>query len=168
MSYTFGKKEERGSYMKFEGPLYAVRSMAVSRAFYEQVMGRTVAMDLGANLVFAGGPTLQEGFGALVGFPEEKTQYRAYNGELYFETTTFEEDVARIKAAGVELLHDKKEYPWGQHTLRFFDPDGHIIELGEPMDFVAARFLLAGMSVEETAKKTQFPIAIVEKIKANL
>ena len=43
--------------MKFEGVLFAVRDMAVSRNFYETVMGRKVAMDLGANLVFEGGPT---------------------------------------------------------------------------------------------------------------
>ena len=54
--------------MEFQGVLFAVRSMAVSRPFYETVLGRKVALDLGANLVFEGGPTLQEGFAGLVGF----------------------------------------------------------------------------------------------------
>ena len=74
--------------MKFEGVLFAVRDMAVSRNFYETVMGRKVAMDLGANLVFEGGPTLQERFFELAGFPEEQTVYRAHNTELYFETNS--------------------------------------------------------------------------------
>ena len=55
--------------MEFQGVLFAVRSMDVSRPFYETVLGRKVALDLGANLVFEGGPTLQEGFAGLVGFP---------------------------------------------------------------------------------------------------
>lgn len=154
--------------MKFEGALFAVRSMAVSRPFYENVMGCKVAMDLGTNLVFEGGPTLQEGFGALVDFPQENTVYKAYNGELYFETTTMEADVARIKAAGVEVLHEPKEYPWGQWTFRFFDPDGHIIELGESMDFVVRRFLEQGLSEEETSRRSQFPLEVVKMIHADM
>lgn len=153
--------------MKFEGALYAVRSIAVSRAFYENVMGRKVAMDLGTNLVFEGGPTLQEKLGELVGFPVEKTQYRAYNGELYFETDTLDADAAHIKAAGVELLHDIKEYPWGQRVLRFFDPDGHIIELGEEMGFVVFRFFKSGMSAADIVARTGFPEAVVQQMKEN-
>ena len=38
--------------MEFQGALFAVRSMAVSRSFYETVLGRKVALDFGANLVF--------------------------------------------------------------------------------------------------------------------
>lgn len=154
--------------MKFEGALYAVRSMAVARKFYEEVMGRKVAMDMGTNLAFEGGPTLQERFGELAGFPEENTVYKAYNGELYFETAALDEDAARIKAAGVEVLHEIREYPWGQRVFRFFDPDGHIVELSEPMDYVAARFLLSGMTAEETAARTQFPLEIIRMIEANV
>lgn len=154
--------------MRFEGALYAVRDMAVSRAFYENVMGRKVAMDLGANLVFEGGPTLQAQFGLLVGFPEERTVYKAYNGELYFETDDLDEDAKRIKAAGVEVLHEPKEYPWGQRTFRFFDPDGHIIELGESMDFVVRRFFAQGMTPEEVAEHTTYPLEVVLAMKAGM
>ena len=63
--------------MEFQGALFAVRSMAVSRSFYETVLGRKVALDFGANLVFEGGPTLQEAFSALAGFPEERTDQKS-------------------------------------------------------------------------------------------
>lgn len=154
--------------MKFEGALFAVRDMAVSRSFYENVLGRTVAMDLGTNLVFDGGPTLQQGFGELVGFPPENTVYRAYNSELYFETTGLDEDVERIKAAGAEVLHEIKEYPWGQRAFRFFDPDGHIIELGEAMDHVVGRFLSQGMSQEDVSKRTMYPLEVVKAIASGM
>ena len=78
--------------MEFHGMLLSVRSMAVSRPFYEQVMGRTVALDFGTNLTFQGGPVLQEGFAQLVGFPPERTVYRAHDGELYFETEDLDAD----------------------------------------------------------------------------
>lgn len=148
--------------MEFNGVLFAVRSMSVSRPFYEQVLGRKVALDLGANLVFEGGPTLQEHFGDLVGFPEERTVYRAHDTELYFETDDFEQDVAHVKAAEVELLHDVKEYPWGQRVLRFFDPDGHIIELGESMKMVVLRMLDQGLSDEEVSKRSMHPMEFVQ------
>ena len=147
--------------MEFQGVLFAVRSMAVSRPFYETVLGRKVALDLGANLVFEGGPTLQEGFAGLVGFPEERTVYRSHNAELYFESESFDADVSRVRAAGVELLHEVKEYPWGQRVLRFYDPDGHIIELGESMKTVVLRFLDQGLSEEEAARRSQFPLEFV-------
>lgn len=152
--------------MEFQGALFAVRSMAVSRSFYETVLGRKVALDFGANLVFEAGPTLQEGFSALAGFPEERTVYRAHNAELYFESQDFDGDAARVKAAGVELLHEVREYPWGQRVLRFYDPDGHIIELGEAMSTVVLRFLDQGMSEEEVCARSQHPMEFIRQCKA--
>ena len=148
--------------MKFEGALFAVRSMAVSRPFYENVLGRRVALDMGTNLVFEGGPVLQENFSGLAGFPEENTVYRAYNGEIYFETQELDAEAERLRAAGVELLHDVREYPWGQRVIRFFDPDGHIIELGEDMRVVVLRFLDQGLSVDDVARRTGYPPNVVE------
>lgn len=147
--------------MEFRGVLFAVRSMAVSRPFYENVLGRKVALDLGANLVFAGGPTLQERFAELVGFPEEKTVYGAHDTELYFETDHLDQEVPQVKAAGVKILHDVKEYPWGQRVFRFFDPDGHIIELADSMKAVILRYLNQGLSEEEVARRCQHPVEFI-------
>lgn len=54
------------------------------------------------------------------------------------------------------------EYPWGQRVIRFYDPDMHIIEVGEPMENVVKRFIDQGLSVEETSKRTQHPIEFVK------
>jgi transposase len=37
--------------------------------------------------------------------------------------------------------------------VRFYDPDGHIIEVGEKMKSVVERFQARGMSIDEIAKK---------------
>jgi len=60
------------------------------------------------------------------------------------------------------------EHDWGQRVIRIYDPDGHIIEVGESLDYVAKRYLKSGMSVEETALKTQLPQAQVELIAEGL
>ena len=56
-----------------------------------------------------------------------------------------------------------KEYPWGQHVVRFFDPDHHIIEVGESMVSVVKRFAEEGLTVDEIAERTQHPIDFIEK-----
>ena len=147
--------------MNYCSSLFAVRSIETAKAFYQKVLGQKIILDHGINVVFEGGFALQEGFAGLVGFPEENVRWKPWNGELYFETEDMENDAARVKAAGAELLHDVKEYPWGQRVLRFFDPDGNLIELGESMRSVGLRFLAQGMSDEEVAKRTQHPIELV-------
>lgn len=56
------------------------------------------------------------------------------------------------------------EHSWGQRVVRIYDPDGHMIEVGESMEYVAKRFLKDGMSVEETAAKTQMALGDVEAL----
>jgi transposase-like protein len=48
---------------------------------------------------------------------------------------------------------DIKEQSWGQRVIHFYDPDGHLIEVGEDMKVVARRFLNEGMSIEQAAKR---------------
>ena len=38
---------------------------------------------------------------------------------------------------------------WGQRVIRFYDLDGHIVEVGEDMKMVLKRFLASGMTMEE-------------------
>lgn len=151
--------------MQYCASLLAVRSIEAAKTFYQEVLGQKIVLDHGANVTFAGGFALQEGFAELAGFPAENIRWKPWNGELYFETEDLDAAAARVKEAGVELLHDVKEYPWGQRVLRFFDPDGNLIELGESMGSVGRRFLAQGMSDEEVARRTQHPIELVRSWK---
>ena len=62
----------------------------------------------------------------------------------------------------VELIHDLHEHSWGQRVVRFYDFDGHIIEVGEHMGDVARRFMNAGMSREAAAERMQVPVGMIE------
>lgn len=147
--------------MRYCSALFAVRSMEAAKTFYREVLGQKIILDHGANVTFEGGFALQEDFAGLVGFPEDKVRWKPWNGELYFETEDLDTDAARVREAGAELVHDVKEYPWGQRVLRFFDPDGNLIELGESMRSVGLRYVAQGMSDEEVARRTQHPIELV-------
>jgi hypothetical protein len=87
--------------------------------------------------------------------------FRSNNFELYFEEKQFEKFVEKLKCYGVELIHDVREYPWGQNVIRFYDPDMHVIEVGESMVSVVRRFHDQGLSVEEIAERTQHPLEFV-------
>ena len=49
----------------------------------------------------------------------------------------------------IEYLGEVVEHDWGQRVIRFYDLDGHIIEVGEDMKMVINRFLKSGMTMED-------------------
>ena len=53
------------------------------------------------------------------------------------------------------------EHRWGQRVVRFYDPDKHIIEVGEKLDAVVQRFIDSGLSAEETAVRMDIPVDFV-------
>ncbi len=53
----------------------------------------------------------------------------------------------------IEYLGEVLEHSWGQRVIRFYDLDGHIIEVGEDMKMVIKRSLASGMNMEEIAVK---------------
>jgi uncharacterized glyoxalase superfamily protein PhnB len=150
--------------MKFTTTLLAVRDMDKSLKFYKELFDQEVACDLGWNKTLTCGLTLQLNFDKLCGFPEEKMQWRSHNMEIYFETEDIDAFVKLLSEhPEVECLHPLKQYPWRQRVIRIFDPDGHIIEVGESMESVAFHEFAAGHSVEETAEIIQHPLALVQQ-----
>lgn len=150
--------------MKYKLPLIVVTDISVSRKFYEEVLNQKVILDFGANITFTGEFSLQTK-ASWVNFIN-KTQndivYKTNNFELYFEEEQFDEFVERLKSFDIQYVHDVVEYPWGQRVIRFYDPDMHIIEVGESMETVIKRFIAQGLSIEETAERTQHPIQFVK------
>lgn len=53
---------------------------------------------------------------------------------------------------------------WGQRVVRFYDPDGHIIEVGESLSAVCRRFLVQGMTQEEVALRMDIPLSHVREL----
>ena len=43
-----------------------------------------------------------------------------------------------------------------------YDPDRHIVEVGETMNSVCRRFMNGGMTVEETARRMDVPLEYVQ------
>ena len=53
----------------------------------------------------------------------------------------------------INFLGNVVEHDWGQRVIRFYDLDGHLIEVGEEMKMVIERFISDGMTLEEVSKR---------------
>lgn len=154
--------------MKFHSPMLVVTDMEKSKWFYKEVLGLHVTLDLGVNVTLTGGIGLQtkESWAGFIHTEEDQIHFRGKDKELYFEEDRFDSFLEKLKGIeGIEYLHPVQEHDWGQRVVRFYDPDGHIIEVGENLKDVCRRFLASGMSEEETAAKMGMPMAFVRRCK---
>lgn len=150
--------------MIYGGTLISVSDMERSKIFYEKVMEQTVEMDLGVHVSFENGLSLQSNYEELVGVKLE-AKAKPNNFQLYFKVEDLDAWEDKLKSLeGIEFLHGIKEYPWGQRVMRFYDYDKYIVEVAESMESVAKRFLSQGLSAEETAERTMFPVEFVEQL----
>jgi catechol 2,3-dioxygenase-like lactoylglutathione lyase family enzyme len=154
-----------GQSLKYAGVLLAVDDVARSKAFYQGLLGRKIKFDFGRDVTFEGDFTIhqrshfQEILGGADRYPVTS---KANSGELYFEAALPEFYAQRLASAGVEFIHPLREQPWGQRVLRVYDPDGHIVEIGEPMETAVRRLHDGGMTAEAIMKKTHLPKAFVD------
>jgi lactoylglutathione lyase len=150
--------------MKYRNSLLVVRDLDRSIAFYREVLGLRVVGDLGANVTLTGGLCLQtlDTWVDFIDRPMDAIGFGNLAGEQYFEEDDFDAFLQRLAAIpGVEYLHPVKEHRWGQRAVRIYDPDRHIIEIGENMKTVCRRFLANGMTVEQTAVRMDVPEKLV-------
>ncbi len=151
--------------MKFICPLLGVNNINESRKFYEEVLSQEVILDFGENITFKEKFSLQSK-DSWLGFIEKKSiaiKIHSNNFELYFEEEDFDTFLEKLNQYDIKKVHELREYPWGQRVIRFYDPDWHIIEVGESMATVIKRFYDLGLSIEEIVERTQHPIEFVRK-----
>lgn len=151
--------------MKFEGICIAVKDMLRAKKFYQDVFGLEVFQDYGINISF-GSLSLQQEFDWLTGIPKESIAEKPNNMELYFEEDDFDGFIAKLgQRSDIQYVGEGiKEAGWGQRSIRFYDLDGHMIEVGENMKMVVKRFLASGMSLEETSVRMDISVADLEAI----
>lgn len=148
--------------MKYVSTLIAVQDMERSKRFYHDVLGLSVVSDFGANAVLDGGVALQtlDSWREFIGHKDVAFSHHA--GELYFEETDIDRFLAHLSAFEISYVHPPLEHRWGQRVVRFYDPDRHIIEVGEDMAMVVKRFINSGMTEVQTAKRMGVPLSYVQ------
>lgn len=152
--------------MKFVCPLIVVRDIKAARNFYEGMLEQKVKFDFGENVTFEGDFAihLEEHYLRLLGERHSNVLRKTHAFELYFETDEIERIFRKLKEQNVKFLHEITEQPWGQRVMRFYDPDSHIVEVGETMESVVLRYHGNGMSIKEISDRTSLPKEFVEKV----
>jgi len=151
--------------MRFTDTVIAVSDVKASRKFYEDLFGLEVYQDYGRNVAFSCGLAIMQDFDWLVSIPKEKVLKESNNMELYFEESDLDGFIGKLKKyPGIRYVHDVREHSWGQRVIRFYDPDGHMIEVGEDMKMVVRRFLDSGLSTEQTAKRMNVSMEDLERL----
>ena len=151
--------------MKHVCMLISVADINAARKFYEDLFRLEVFQDYGKNIAFTCGLALQQDFDWLVNLPKEKVLKKSNNAEIVFEEQDFDSFLNELKEyPDIEYLGEVIEHSWGQRVIRFYDLDGHIIEVGEDMKMVIKRFLDSGMTMEEVSVKLDASIEDLTKL----
>lgn len=151
--------------MKYTCTVISVSDINAARNFYEDLFGLEVFQNYGINIAFTCGLALQQEFDWLVGLPKEKVLKKSNNIELCFEEQDFDGFLEKLKQyPDVERLGEVIEHSWGQRVIRFYDLDGHLIEVGEEMKMVVNRFLASGMTMEEVSARMDVSIADLTRL----
>ena len=147
--------------MKLKNPMLVVIDIDKSVQFYKKVLGLHVIMDFGANKTLTGGLVLQtaETYKEFIGTSD--ISFGCNSFEIYFEEDDFDKFIDNLKECDVEYVHPVAEHSWGQRVVRFYDPDKHIVEVGENIKMVCRRFLESGMTPEQVAKRMDVPMKFV-------
>jgi catechol 2,3-dioxygenase-like lactoylglutathione lyase family enzyme len=151
-----------GTAIKYICPLLVVADMSRARTFYESILGQKVIMDFGENITFDGNFSLhlQSHYQSLI--DNKEIRFGGHDFELYFECIEMEALYQKLLEISTTFVHEMREQPWRQRVIRFYDPDNHIIEVGESMEHLSYRLFSEGISVEEISKIMMMPIEFVE------
>lgn len=141
--------------------------IAKSKQFYQDIFHLPIELDIGGLVTFVGGISLWEKKVALdllyPGATSVQNPEKPAN-ELYFETDEINAFAELLTSKQVKLLHEIQVTPWNQRTIRFFDPDGTLIEVGESMEHVVKTMGKKGLTPEEIAEKTWMPIDYIRMV----
>ena len=108
---------------------------------------------------------MQQDFDWLVNLPKESVLKKSNNVEIVFEEQDFDGFLLKLKERpDVEYLGEVIEHSWGQRVIRFYDLDGHIIEVGEDMKMVIRRFFASGMTMEDVSVKMDVSMEDLSKL----
>ena len=151
--------------LKFHSSVLFIKDIEVSKHFYCDTLKLEIDTDFGNNVSLKNGLSLWQ-------MPEWHTLNKEFYNkenknkalELYFETDNIEQIVELIISKEISQYHELTEEKWGQKTIRIFDPDNNLIEIGEKLEVFIKRMNTEGLTIEQINKKSGVPINHINHI----
>ena len=120
--------------MKLRGFLIVVKDIKKAEKYYHDLFGLETLVDNDGNMILSDGLYLQEEkyWHAFLG---RDVSPRSNACELYFEEEDLDAFYEKLKTLypKTEFVNLPITHSWGQRVVRFYDPDGTLIEVGTPM-----------------------------------
>ncbi|MCQ2567003.1 MAG: VOC family protein [Mogibacterium sp.] len=120
--------------MKLKNILIVVRDIERSRKYYHDLFGLELVVDNDGNMILTDGLVLQaESYWK--DFLRRDVTWKNNSCELYFEETDIEGFIEKLESMypETEYVDRLRTHSWGQKVIRFYDPDGNLIEVGTPV-----------------------------------
>ena len=120
--------------MKFKGSLIVVKDCKKALKFYQDMFGFELIQDHDGNMILTEGLVLldEQYWKEFLG---RDLILENNAGELYFEESDIEGFIERLETYYPEVKYVNRlmTHSWGQKVIRFYDPDGNLIEVGTPV-----------------------------------
>lgn len=119
--------------MKLKNVLIVVNDIEKARQFYYDLFGLEMILDNDGNMVLTEGLVLQEEK-YWKEFIDKEIIPENNSCELYFEEEDIEAFIEKLEEyyPDVKYVNKLMTHSWGQKVIRFYDPDGNLIEVGTP------------------------------------
>ncbi|MCI8992594.1 MAG: glyoxalase [Eubacterium sp.] len=120
--------------MKLKNVLIVVKDIEKSKNFYHDLFGLEPVLDNDGNMILTEGLVLQDEK-IWKDFLKKDIIPENNSSELYFEEQNLETFVQKLERLypSIQYVNRLMVHSWGQKVVRFYDPDGNLIEVGTPM-----------------------------------
>lgn len=124
--------------MRLRNILITVKDMERAKHFYKEVFGLDEVMDAGSNVMLTQGLVLQD-----ISLWEETIRHPVLSyanaTALFFETPDIEQFMERLNSYNAEhtesfqFVNVLQDNGLGRRSVRFYDPEGNLLEVGTPI-----------------------------------
>jgi lactoylglutathione lyase len=113
-------------------PILTTRDLRGLLRFYRDLLGFTVTYEFP-------GPDGQPGYVGLelgsshlgIGRDPDATDGPSARFSLWLYVESCDATVERLRAAGVTIVEEPADQPWGERVARVLDPDGNVVLIGQ-------------------------------------
>ena len=144
--------------MRFKHSLLLVQDIERSKEFYQRLFNLKIIHDFGAHVTFEGGLAIHEAsdYQKMTGVSITDSP-KGHFSAVYFESEHLVEDFVALQNANVTFAQPIALQSWNQQVFRCYDPDGHLIEVGESMEQVILNLQAKGKDRDEIIRMTSLP-----------
>ena len=120
--------------MKCKGTLIVVKDCRKALKYYQDVFGFELIRDNDGNMELSDHLYLQEEQ-YWERFTGKRVVPQSNHSELYFEEPEIDGFLKKLERLypDTEFVKHLTTHSWGQRVVRFYDPDGNLIEVGTPV-----------------------------------